>query len=232
MYLKLSKSLSTFSYVPRKIEQMREKKTRLARAYWDMYDDFITYGKPIDKTEFDSTVNELHTLETQIDVLEERLRPKHVSSHDDDELNSQISRAELFVKQRANRNPEEVFIWENAWIREKMGSPKTKETRPTTPPPPPKKKQINKKKPKLSEDTKEEITHNIKALLAKNFAFKDKAQCVSKQRSQSYYASKEEIIEKIEKDPELKRRLPSNYKKLTKDKLCELFFNVQNGGTY
>lgn len=68
----------------------------------------------------------------------------------------------------------------------------------------------------------EEIKARVKDLLKRTFQYRNKQECLS--RTKSLFMSKEQIIEAIEKQEDLKKLLPSNYKKLSKDALCEQLF--------
>lgn len=52
------------------------------------------------------------------------------------------------------------------------------------------------------------------------FPFNTKDECMSSKRSKLYYMSREDIIKKIENDPSLKMKIGDNYKKMSKDELC------------
>ena len=82
----------------------------------------------------------------------------------------------------------------------------------------------NKKDVLLSPNTKMQIKNNIKDILKKVYRFKDKSECVSKQRSKPFYMSKDEILSHIATNEELQKLMPANFKKLTKEQLCEYFF--------
>lgn len=97
---------------------------------------------------------------------------------------------------------------------------------PAIAPAPSKPKKTVKKKANtnLTEPQKEDIKGRIKGILKDVYKFKDKQECISKQRSQPYFMSKEAILEEIEKNQELKKLMPTNYKSLTKEQLCTYFF--------
>ena len=52
------------------------------------------------------------------------------------------------------------------------------------------------------------------------FPFKTKSECESSKRSKLYYMSREDIMKKIDNDNELKTKVGNNYRKLSKDELC------------
>jgi hypothetical protein len=80
---------------------------------------------------------------------------------------------------------------------------------------------------KLSPKQKQQITNNIKNILIDKFKFKNKGECISKAKSKEYYMSKEELIKIIDDNPDIKLIMPSNYKSLTKEKICEIL-NYKN----
>lgn len=109
---------------------------------------------------------------------------------------------------------------------------------PSPPPSPPKpikkKKKIPKKKEEkhpqpiiLSNIQKNRIKENVKELLKRTYKFNDKEQCSSKQRSKEYYMTKDDILKEIESNDTLKNLMPTNYKSLTKEKLCEFLFALE-----
>lgn len=90
--------------------------------------------------------------------------------------------------------------------------------------PPERKKVPRKKAVVINEEQKVEIKRKIKDLLKDVYKFKDKSECVSKQRTKDFFMSKDAILESIDNNPELKKLMPSNYKSFTKDQLCSYFF--------
>lgn len=68
------------------------------------------------------------------------------------------------------------------------------------------------------------IKDNVKILMAEKFKFKTKEECLSQKRTQSYYMSKPELIDEIEKNESIKALMPPKYTKLPKDKICDYLF--------
>lgn len=229
---KNSTKLAKYAHISTRISHLRVTKTQLAKKYWTMYDDFVTYKKSIDKTIFNKVVKEINEIESEIDRLTEKMRPNNTTdiTHDGDSLQRTPKEiAKEFIAKRSEAK-EDVSDWRSFWTILSPASPAAHDlidVEIVKEPPPPKKKPTK----KLSKETEQAITGNIKDLLA-SFVFKNKTECVSKQRTKPFYASKEEILEKIESNPEIKKLMPANYKKLTKDKLCEVFFatNVDSNG--
>jgi hypothetical protein len=65
------------------------------------------------------------------------------------------------------------------------------------------------------------IKKNVKQLIKEKFKAQTLEECTSQKRSQPYYMKKEDILNMIESNPELKRILPANYKTLNKENLCK-----------
>lgn len=78
------------------------------------------------------------------------------------------------------------------------------------------------RKKEITEPTMIVIKENIKNLIKKTFPFKNKQECLS--RTKSLFMSRDQILEVIEKNGDLKQLLPSNYKKLSKELLCDYLF--------
>lgn len=80
-----------------------------------------------------------------------------------------------------------------------------------------------KKTKKVFEKTEREVKDNLKNNIKKTiFATLD--ECNSSKRSKPYYLNKAQIIEIIEKDPELKEKLGKAYKKMSRTELCDKLF--------
>jgi len=74
------------------------------------------------------------------------------------------------------------------------------------------------------EVTKKKILEANRKALNKAFKFKTVEECQSMKRSQPFYMSKEDIVAEIEKDNDLKRRMPPKYKLLKKEEICKEIF--------
>jgi hypothetical protein len=68
----------------------------------------------------------------------------------------------------------------------------------------------------------QELKKRIKDTIKAKFKFEDKQQCLS--RAKAHFMSKDEIVKIIENDDYLKSIMPSNFKKLSKEVLCEHLF--------
>ena len=76
----------------------------------------------------------------------------------------------------------------------------------------------------LTETEVAAVKKNIKNLIKDKLKSKNLEECMSQKRSQPYYMKKEDILQTIEDNPELKTLLPANYKSLTKENLCKYLF--------
>lgn len=87
-------------------------------------------------------------------------------------------------------------------------------------------KKVTTTKKVVNDLEKNAIKENVKELIKHTFAFKTKEECTSSKRSQPYYENKDSIVEKISKNENLKKLMPSNYKSLPKEKICEELFSI------
>jgi len=74
---------------------------------------------------------------------------------------------------------------------------------------------------KVSPRQMEMIKDNVRKLLKEKFKFSNKEECVSKARSKPFYMTQKEILEEIENNADIKNEMPYNYKKMSKEELCE-----------
>ncbi len=70
----------------------------------------------------------------------------------------------------------------------------------------------------LNDKEKNVLNSKIKEKL---FKFKNIDECASKKRTMTYYMSRQDIIDIIDKDIKIKKLMPSNYKTLAKEDLCK-----------
>lgn len=247
------KPLKQFLNIQNKIKELKHQKRNLSIEYFDLHNKIIN-GVNIDKTLFDSIVTKIKNIESEIDELQlgkydkahadkRREIIKTLGTLIEDEKTAlsksvfdqtkAMDMAKIFKKkidvysqlERHGITRIVSSIMTNTDISEGK-TPEVKVTKTKD-----KKKEVKKKVVKkkddivLSPDTKLEIKNNIKVLLKKTYRFKDKTECISRQRSKPYYMSKDEILNHIEKNEELKKLMPSNFKKLSKEQLCEYFFS-------
>ncbi len=77
----------------------------------------------------------------------------------------------------------------------------------------------------LKQDEVKELIQINKDIL-KKFKFKTVEECQSSKRSQPYYMSKENILKTIDENPDIKSLMPSKYKTMKKEDLCDNIFSV------
>lgn len=80
-----------------------------------------------------------------------------------------------------------------------------------------------KKVKKVSKKTETDIKDDMKANIKKSI-FKTLGDCNSTKRSLPTYLNKTDILEIISKDPELKKKVGSMYKKMSRSELCDKLF--------
>lgn len=70
------------------------------------------------------------------------------------------------------------------------------------------------------------IKKRDKKIVENRQEFKNEEECKTKKRSLKYYYSKEDLIEFILKDENMKKKFPKNtIKKLSKDEICRIYFS-------
>lgn len=102
-----------------------------------------------------------------------------------------------------------------------------------------KKKEITKTKTTKTKKGKEEeqnrqkiVKEKVKKQLLNSwplnlFKFKSNTECKSSKRSASYFVSKSDLIDIIQKDAELSKIFPKNYKSKSKEKLCDILVPLE-----
>lgn len=91
-----------------------------------------------------------------------------------------------------------------------------------TPPKPKPTKPPVVKKPKAVVEKVNAVKPNVKELIKSVFKFTNKEECLS--RKKALFMSKDDIIKIIDENDDLKKIVPANYKKLTKEVLCDHLF--------
>jgi hypothetical protein len=84
----------------------------------------------------------------------------------------------------------------------------------------------SKTKKRAATTTTEAKTNMVKHILLSSFPFKSRDECVSKKRLAEYYMTKEDIVKVISQSAEMRASVPSNYKSLKKEELCDALFPV------
>lgn len=82
-----------------------------------------------------------------------------------------------------------------------------------------KKKEIKEKEVKVKV---EKLEKKITDVLETQFKFKNLNDCKSKKRSALYFMSKDDIIKVIHNNPDMKSKMPKNYKLLKKEDICDI----------
>lgn len=227
------------------VNKLKAKKRILARQYFDHYNLLLNDEKDsINQSKFDDIVNEMNKIEELIEELTGKIKRtgeeqdmiaeiykelRNLQRSDNDALQKSKfdkSQGETIAKNFKKR----VMLFEQLknihtsdnilYMRTNPKSiQKTPNPIPITLSP--------KEKPKnlLTKKEVSDIKKNIADLLKRTYMFKDKQECISKQRSKPFFTSKEDILKEIEKNKELKKLMPSNYKSYSKEKLCEYFFD-------
>jgi hypothetical protein len=231
--------LPRYINIKNKVTELRVKKRFLSLQYFDQYNKLIN-GLDIDKKIFDKVVDEINSIEDEIDNLlglrinnpskditslqeelsmldkqDEAIMKKSVFDSKVGNTLAKNFRRKLVIENELKEIGDSRYNGFNEFVKVD-GYAKAYVLKESTP----KKSSVK----KLSTDQKVEIKDNIKDLLKNVYRFKDRTECLSKQRTKAFYMSKEDILIEIEKNETLKKLMPSNYKKLTKDKLCEFFF--------
>lgn len=224
-----------------KINELLKTKRELSIDYFNNYNSILN-GEEVDQSKFDSIVSKINALEDEIeDLIGKRkrigedqkavnnihdqlhaLKQSDIDALQKSSFDNEVGRtiAKNFKKRLALYNDlNGIKYREFTDFVKGTGYASSKKT--------PEKKIKPKPKTKTQLSPKEvvEIKDNIKELLKKVYKFKDKGECVSKQRSKEFYTSKEDILKEVEKNDNLKKLMPANYKNLSKEKLCEYFFD-------
>lgn len=242
-------SIPPYTHIPTYIRGLREKRRRLARECYDMQHSIMN-GTSVGRREYDTKVAEIREVDEKIDELM-AARHNAVYFEERDAIKERIDAAKAreaaHVTKRSAHDPRAAKEVARSF-RDRLAATKDLEGLSGSPinefiksefadipldplaktpiDPPAKKPARRKEKPQpLTKVQKEEIKENIKDLLKKVFRFKSKEECTSKQRSKEYYMNKEDILKEIEANENLKKLMPTNYKGLTKEKLCEYFFD-------
>ena len=232
------------------IHNLTQKKRLLQRQYMRHTCEIINEMK-VDPKQFDQIVDEIHLIDEAIDVaLSTAYVSENQSLKDHTEYKSKMeeilnakqsndktvaSRLSLLYQARIKNDtkyePKEYIkqppLLEGEYTQTTSKHLKQPTIVPVQPkpkkkivPPPPK---VPSPKP-LSPKEKKEVVESIKDLLKQSFQFQTHQECTSKARTKPFFVSKDDILKIIEENEKLKKLMPANYKKLTKDQLCEIFF--------
>lgn len=237
--------LPKYINVSKEIEELQTKKRDLSKTYFNYYNSILN-GEAIDQAKFDDIVVKINSIEDTIEALIGKRKrtgddQKMVSSINEQLRN--LAQSDLDVLERSpfdkevgltiakNFKKRLVLLNELSNIKYREFADYVKGEGYASPKKIKKDIQSNiqpKVKKHLSPKEVVDIKDNIKELLKKVYKFKDKGECISKQRSKAFYTSKEDILKEVEKNDSLKKLMPANYKALSKEKLCEFFYDNGN----
>lgn len=235
-------AIPRYTHISSYIRGLKERRRRVTRECYDMYRAILS-GTPPEggRSSYDNKLAELRAIEEKIEeMMAARHNPEYF--HERDDIAARVSAASAKERAHVSRNPHdpEVARVVVSSFRDRLsasrelaalsGSPINefiKSEFADIPIDLPVDAPVGKKKPrakaKLTDVQKEEIKDNIKDLLKRVYKFKTKEECLSKKRSEPFYTSKEDILKEIDANENLKKLMPSNYKSLSKEKLCEFF---------
>lgn len=225
------------------VDQLLQKKRMLTKEY-ALLTSKIIHDVPMNKERFDQLVKEIQEIDDRVytvnqsahieqDALQETYNTyvdtmKHIV--ESQQVNRAKQLADIFTETpiKSIRYRHELFKRQSPFVNG-VYQPATKskdkntaihiniETTPVSIP------KVPAPKP-LSPQERTIVKNNIRDLVKSLFAFNDINECTSKARTKPYYASKDDILKVIEENDALRRSMPSNYKKLNKDQLCEFFY--------
>tara|TARA_B100000963_G_C22636949_1_gene678112 strand:+ start:274 stop:1254 length:981 start_codon:yes stop_codon:yes gene_type:complete len=88
------------------------------------------------------------------------------------------------------------------------------------------KKKIKKKLNSKSQQDLNKLEKEVKDKFLKLFIFKNEKECSDKKRTAEHYMKKPEIIDIIKRSKDIEKRLPENYKTLSKPEICKEIFKL------
>ena len=88
------------------------------------------------------------------------------------------------------------------------------------------KKKIKKKLNSKSQQDLNKLEKDVKDKFLKLFRFKNEKECSDKTRTAEHYMKKPEIIDIIKRSKDIEKRLPENYKTLSKPDICKEIFKL------
>jgi hypothetical protein len=245
-------NLPNYTKIAKIIDDLKHKRQQLAREYFDMLNN-IMLGKNVNSMAFDKIVSHISEIDIKLDEMyEKQLSPfveqRSILQERYDQLEdkqNQIVKSESALNPHVAKTVVEIMkkkqhiMKELSQVSEKDLEEYTGETydfvkidehndkHKQSPVIVKKQRVVKKSNTNLSNDEKTQIKTNIKNALKNVFRFKDKEECHSKARSKEYFMTKNEVIQVIDENPHLKKLMPSNYKSLTKEKLCTFIFDTK-----
>lgn len=242
--------------VHKRIESlMSDKKTKM-RDYIDIIEK-VKNGETVKKEQYNALVNSLYDIENNISITaneytkynklitqkrkdaESQIKTKtnennilkekqglHINQGDIKRIVENIRSIASIRKEKNVLKPVEYIVVDNGPITRPAPIPvQPPPIQPIAPVPVKKGKKIVDKK------TIEEIKSNVKNVLKEKIKagiikFGNKEQCLS--RKKATFMSKNDLIKVIDEHDDLKTLVPKNYKKLSKEDLCEHLFSGKN----
>jgi hypothetical protein len=194
------------------IKTLKYKKKILLVRYYDLYTELIKAKNIQDyEKEYTKLVDEINMIENEIDTsymrIEELNRPFNKKL---EKLEFKYEETKKMEIQEKIQKLKEDYIYIDYIIAEEADTIVIEQP-------------VGIKK--ISADKKQVIKTKVKDLISQVFPFKNKKECLSKKKSEPYYLSKEQIINKIKQQPDIESSMPSKYSTMTKEKLCEQLFS-------
>jgi hypothetical protein len=244
---KSSVNLPHYTKIVKIIDDLKHRRQKLAREYFDMLNN-IMLGKNVNSVAFDKIVSHISEIDIKLDEMYEKQLSPFVKQRDilHEKYDQLEDKQNEIVKSESALNPhvaktiveimkkKQNIMKQLSQVSEKELEEYTAETYDEhveklkqSPVVAKKQRVVKKSNTNFSNDEKTQIKTNIKNVLKNVFRFKDKEECQSKARSKEYFMTKDEVIKVIDENPDLKKLMPSNFKSLTKEKLCTFIFDAK-----
>lgn len=228
------------------IARLKSSKSGLMIRYHDLYNEIVMYEQPTKmlQDQYTQIYDQIHEIEKTIEQM--YLYLELVNNAHKEELSNLLNvrkqlldkqalldsaKESLKVYQHIQKVEEQISELKNngrvVYYLEESAAPMTNSIKAESTikehidPPKKEKKALKKVTPVQLGEIKENIKEILVSKLLKP---QNKEECVSQKRSQSYYMSQKALVDEINKNPDLKALLPSNWKSLSKDKLCDILY--------
>ena len=205
------------------INELMHHKRSLDINYYNMIQQYL-HGVHIDNAKIDDISKSIEDVETLRNKIINLVKPTHSHYVTDPEILDafykicKIARKENHAKRRAVP----VVTTKPVVVEKEIKKVARKRT---TKLEPKKEKKESKKDTKpvhLSPEKVEKVMKANKQLLKDLFKFSSVDECASNKRSMEYYMSKQDILDIIEDNPDIKRTMPPKYKTMKKEDLCKV----------
>ena len=208
-----------------KLDEYKKKLYGEYRQYNDIYYDILNSDTP-NEAEYTSIVERIRRLEKNMNTLTEYL----YTVNDDTKLSNTIEEESAIRKEKET---EVEAILENrkklSELRVDISKEKAKveiryyiEKAPEIT-----ERGVRRSRKTVSTAQVQTIRSNVKNLIREKFKFTSLEECISKRSTQPYYMSKPDIIKEIDRSNVIKTKMPSGYKRLSKDDLCRALFDIK-----